>query len=70
MVGILIGRSSLSACACTFITSSACAICGDDGRAGSVSGAHDDHALGEAFYTGVREALESFCETGRAVMAC
>lgn len=26
---------------------------------GTVAGAHDDHALGEAFHAGVRQALES-----------
>ena len=40
----------------------------DDGRARFVAGTHDDHAMGEALYAGVREALEAFFDTVRALM--
>jgi len=37
---------------------------------GGVAGAQHYHALGDAFYAGVRQALESFGHTQGAVMAC
>src|ERR1700720_73489 len=41
----------------------------DDGRARPVDGAYDDHALGAALRTGVRETLATVCPGGRPVMA-
>ena len=39
------------------------------GRARIVARAHNDHALGKALYTGVRQALEPVWHAGRLVLA-
>ena len=70
MVGILIGRSSLSECAGTFAKAQPARSGRDDGRARPVLGAYDDYAGGKALYTGVRQALESIWHTHRPVVAC
>ena len=42
---------------------------GNDGRARSLAGPHDDHALGAALRARVRQALEPLRQTGWPVMA-
>ena len=42
---------------------------GDDGRACSLAGPHDDHARGAALRAGVRQALEPLWQTGGPVLA-
>lgn len=38
-------------------------------RTGPFTGAHDDHAVGQAVHAGVRQALESLCYDNRPVVA-